>query len=394
MEQNNKKFYIIIAVLVGVIMLLIGLILGMFINLKLPVKNAESEVVSATSKEDRDFESSPIEIDKNDTPISEADLVKEIAEEKKETIPTVTKKDGALEIAYSGYQFLIPDDYGVMFEDYGPVVYMNGVFQLRLVVKEENAAAFKAHESNMAELTEKAVANGWEITKDCKKYTIEGKDYYIFHGETDGEEYIVFRTQIDNDNIFAGNMAVLDSSLKDEDYYKIFVTLTKSITKTDKPDTTEEEYDGAKYSVDVGEAISEKEIESNYINVTYKVPSLFYLTDSSSVDEDDICYYSDSYMTNNYDMADVRIQKMAGGAKHYVNDEGRYVECEHKSFEKNGYTFYYAEREGTSDDFYIQSILLATDLKKDGWIYVVDIYSDTDKYSLDDLAEFFIITEK
>lgn len=393
MEQNNKKFYIIIAALVGVVTFLIGLIVGMFINLRLPAKSGGGQPEVVAQPDPPEAVVNPSEgTGESVLPTSQPDEPN--AGGKEEIKPTVAKKDGAIELCYSGYQFMIPEDYGVLFEDYGPVVHMNGIFQLRLVVKEESAADFKAHESNLAGLTEKAVQNGWEITKECKKYTIDGKDYYIFGGRAEGDDYLVFRTQIDDKNIFAGNMAVFDSSIKDEDYYNIFAGLAKTITKTDKPDTTSDEFNGVKYTVNIGEEISEKEIKSSHFDVIYKVPSAFYLTDTFSFEEDGMADYNDSYMTNKYDMVDVKITTSSVGAKAYIADEGRYINCEHKSFDKNGHTFYYAIREGKPDDFFIQSILVATDLKEDGWIYVVDIYNDAEKYSLDDLAEFFDITEK
>lgn len=409
MDDKNKKFYIIIAVLAGIIMFLLGLIAGMFINLNLSnSKNGGTQVNTVDIGNSNDLgnqtnvvgspEITPLGNEGAGNASNIADIGANSVDggvgEKIEITDNFEKKDGETPLIYSGYQFMIPDDYGVLFESYGPVVHMNGIFQLRLVVKEESASDFNAHSNNPSELTQKAVDAGWKITTECKKYTIDGKDYFIFGGEADGENYLVFRTQIDDENIFAGNMAVFDDGLKDEDYYNIFANLAKQITKSSKSDTTSDEFYDVKYTVNVGDTVSEKQIKSNYVDITYKVPEAFYLTDSADCDENDLVYYNDSYMTNEYDMVDVRVSKIDGGAKYYIESDGRYADCEHKSFEKDGHTFYYAIREGKPDDFYIQSILVAADLKADGWLYIVDIYNDAKKYSLDDLAEFFTFTEK
>lgn len=391
MEKTHTKFYIIITILIAIITFLVGLIVGMFINIKLPTKES-SQVSSETVKE----VSSVSEVS-----ISTESSVKETTSENPEPqseVSTVTEStqvaEGGTPVVFQGYQFIIPNDYGVMFTpDMGPLPYMNDLFQIRLVIRAEDDDTFNGFYDNPAYLTEKAVAQGGIIVDECRPVTFKNRDYFVFRVDLGGDDCVVFRTRIDHENSFAGNMVILSDTITEEDYMNVISGLAESIEKSDKPDTTEDEFIGSKFNIGVGTIKEQSTITTKNFKVTYKVPSLFKATDDTftTESEGETIMYCDTYMTDLFDMADVYVTYYEDGAKSYVADNGRYEGCKLQTLEQNGHTFYYAEKETEEDGVYLQKMLFATDMPGEGWIYYLDIYTNT-RFELDDIRDFLYVT--
>lgn len=395
--KSNKGLYVIIGILVAIILLLIVGI-GGIIGVALIVRgnNGNNNVVNTTGGNatiinnvpdadtptaDKDPEIVDGGITNPDTPSNDADGGKVVIE--RENYDT---KPGTL--VFQGFEFTIPEEFGVGFlDDLGAYIYMNDIFQTRFAVVEESEEEFAKYEEDPSLLQKKAEAAGGIIINPATEDLVNGYKILHFRADSEGDDCFVFRTRLNDKYSFAGNIIVLSKTVSENDLLNVITTLASSAVKTDKPDTTKEEYIGAKIDGTIGEVVTEGTIESDKTAVTYQVTEGFTFRGNES---DDNRVY-DIYMSNMFDQVYLFLIEYDGDAKAYT-EEHYLFNGKLNTFEKNGRTYYYNEEHEKTADYDATRIIAATDAGN-GMLYIVDL--DTARnMQIGDVEEFFDIKIK
>lgn len=307
---------------------------------------------------------------------------------------TPSKNDGESVFVLDGYEFVVPADYGVVFDDeIGPYIYMNDIFQVRVAPRPESDDKYQSYFNNPSVLEEKAIEQGSVIEKATQSVTVDGIQIFYFIANLDGEKLLVFRTRLDNEASLGGNLVILDYSFTDNDYLNVVASIIKGVSKTDKPNTTKEEFISSKLDVHVGEKVSEGIIDTGKMVVKYGVNDAdFHHSSYAELEYDEETgRYRDSYMSDTYDSIYVIVQPYQGGAKAFVEEHYSFTKME--KVEKNGRTFYcFKKSEDLGDGILDLKIIAATDLK-DGMIYALD-YESVYDHDIDYLYPFFDVEVK
>ena len=299
----------------------------------------------------------------------------------KKVLEQVSEETKGKKLVTQGFAFEIPSEFGVMFPANmdEPAVFMQDVFQLRIVMREESDAVFESYYDDPSVLTQKAIAAGGNMVEDCMLDEIDGLEVFDFCVQLEEDLCFVFRTRVSDGYSFCGNMVLQDETLTKQDCLNVVALLAKSAVKTDEPDTEPAEFLG---EIDYSDRYrSESTLDAGDFQVTYKVPAAFYYGSGNGEEEDEIREY---YMTEVYDTADVIILEYEGGAQAYVRDHYTYEGD--KSMTLHGRTFYYNERI-QDGEYYDQRIIAAADIREN-WIYVLDIENGRE-FSFDELDAFF-----
>ena len=178
-----------------------------------------------------------------------------------------------------GFKFYVPADYSCFYaEGVGPVVYLDDVFQMKTVVRDNS------YEESMKDpeaLMSKAIEAGGEILQDIKETELDGKKYAYFLVNLSGGKCFVGYTQAaDTDKRFGGQIVIESDSLTDEDLLHIFADITSTAQATDEPDSTlddiAEQSAKANQSASMGEKKEESTLSVAADTITFLVPEGFY----------------------------------------------------------------------------------------------------------------------
>lgn len=403
--KSNKIFYVIIGVLVAIIILLVVGIAGIIgVSLVIKGKNNNSPTVTggnativtgtdgntAGTGADGNVAGNGSDATVNGTGSGNSGENVTGNEGGKIAIDNgVTGSSETTGLVYQGFEFDIPDEFGVAFlDEIGAYIYMNDVFQLRLAIIEESKEDFEGYYDNPAVLQKKAEAAGGTITNACKVDNVQGMDIFHFRVDLEGDDCLVLRTRLNDEYSLGGNLVVLSKSVNESDFLNVFATIASTAVKTDKPDTTKEEYLGSKISGATGEALEENTISSGNASVTYKVTDGYRFKGNEADDEKVVDYYYDEL----FDGVWIMLQHYDGGALSYSQEH--YLNKGNMKTIKNsdGREFYYNEKFETTDDYTSSRIIAATDVGND-MVFIVDL-DTARKLDINDIKEFLEITIK
>lgn len=291
-------------------------------------------------------------------------------------------------IVKSGYEFTVPEDYGVAFsDDFGVYFYMNDIFQIRPVVVEEDKAKFDSYYDDASGLTEKSVNAGGVILHDPKVDTVDGLDIFHFRVDFDGEISEVMRCRISDTASLGGHMALL-SDVSENDCLHIFASIAKTAVPSTGEDTTLATYIDANTNLVSGEEVTENTIGNATKSVKYNVTEGFYY--NPKFDEEDEDKFEQSYGDGKFNFLLIKLLKDESGAQSYVSDRAGQSKVE--TMDVDGNTYYYYFKDESTDEYESYESIAATEVG-DGYIYVVDFEAGY-KYSVNDLIEFMQIKVK
>ncbi len=396
--NEKKRFHILVAGLVTVITLLLVIIVLLMIRLikgPKPVAAPPQTTLTPDTPTDLPVPDTPGKEDP-DTPDApgkeEPDTPQDPAKEEPDTptVPTVST-DAGTPLVTKGFQFMIPKECDVLFSDeIGIIIAMPDVFQMKIAIIEEDNARFDEFRADPSILTEKALAAGAIMTTDAKANTVDGIEILNFRIDLLGDDTAVFRVRLDDGHSFAGQMAIFSPTLTETDYLNVVALLLKNVSATTADDTTADEYYALAYRQDVGEQVESMTITTDTFALTYKVPPIFFASGETYV-SDAKWYYSDSLLTNDFDIIDVTVEVYESGAYNFLFYNGYFDGCTIETITRGNRTFYLVESRKTEDGVEWQRLDIATDTGFGDWIYFIDLYTEH-LYTLEDLEAFLDIT--
>lgn len=391
MEKSNLKIKVVIGVMVSLIVVLLGIILYLLFG-KSPVDSASpakpenpEQITSITPSQKEEIPGETAGKNESGTSVEKVDI----------TPGTSINTGEARNLVKDGFEFMIPNDYGVIFSDeIGIVVYMSDIFQVKLAVIAEDEDTFASYREEPSVLTKKAIAAGAQILQECRLQEVNGLEVFCFKMELSGDTCAVFRTRLDEEHSLAGQMVLQSKDITEKDYLQIFAGIAQTAQKTDKADTTSEEFRHAEVKIDVGSIREQATIDTGKFKVTYKVPVGFFCTMEETYKDEYLDYFSDSYMTDNYDMIDIVVSNYEGGAKTCVEQDLSLGGCDIKEMEVEGHLFYAVESMENDGEKTTQKILIASDINADDWVYAVRLFSSNpeEPLTVEDLQDFLIYT--
>lgn len=335
MKTHKKSLFILISILILIIVILVGLLLFM----------------------------PRLSIRTSDVPLPQ------------DPAPDSTLESNSTEVRrpviYKGYEFLIPLDYGCMIkEDMGPIIYMSGVFQLRLRVEDRN---YDTYTQDPARAMQKVKDAGGEITKEVSETQINGRNIAWFRTNLSGDDMVVMWSAADEDRMFAGQMALFSPDMTEADFLAIFAQIVETAEASDMPNSTEEDLLAWEPEFNVGERRTQGTIETDTLRLTFQVPEEYYAQSDEIYVSAKQDYYADTYMTNDFVSVSCRITKddYESASEEFLND-WNYQDAEVSTLESAGYTYYYAKAEADSDGKQFQYVLAICELPESGWFYTVE----------------------
>lgn len=370
-ENKNRGYFIIIGVLSAIILALVLYIAVTAVMGKADSGQETGEPGTVTDEPEDIFEKElPESVEENNT--------------------------GEVTFVMDGFQMRVPSDYECFYyEGIGPVIYMEDVFQMKIVVRD---GSYEEEMKNPESITEKSVEAGGEILQEVRETELDGKKYVYFRVDLLGDENFVVQTQAaDTDRRLGGQIVVEKQDLTDEDLLHIFAGVACTAQVTDAPDSGMEDILGQTSSAFYSGVERKEESTITYAgeSVSFKVPEGFY---SEGVADTEL-YGSESFVTENYSiMADCFLEAAEPeyGAKEFVENNLEYADdsvkegVELKTLEAGGKTWYYCELHYKHDGSDMQRIYAACDISDSAYFSVKVIAIDAEQeLTLDMVRAFF-----
>lgn len=382
-KKNQKEFYIIIGILVVLVIVLIILVGILLLK-------GENEKQRGTGN------AGPFVEEGNSDLLQATDTsaATEDADRKGITAQSTDRENGTV-IITNGYKLIIPCDYLCTYVDgVGPVIYMDGGFQMKLVVRENSYDESVKHPES---LTAPAIQAGGTILQEVKETELDGRKYTYFIAELMGDTTFVVQTGIE-DNRLAAQIVVQSDALTDDDLLNIFANIIKTAMKTDEPDSTMEDIMGQLVVANYGEVKAESSLTFDGETVTYQVPEGFY---SNGFYESDV-YCTENFLTADFVSVDCYLwsTKVEGysysTAKDYIEGQLDWMldnvkdETAVQTVEADGRTIYYIDVHYEFDGTDTQKVYAACDYNQNG-IYIVKLTAldVLEEQSIDVIKEFF-----
>ncbi len=293
MEENNKQSKAAIIAVFSVLIIVIIALAGIVFFLLFDKIKEKNQGVSAEKRtEATEFKK------KNERKVERETTDEETTEEMKEVENSTLTYDEDIVLDLDGFEFRIPADYGCLIsETTGPVVYMSGVFQMKLAVVD---TSYDEVMKDPDSLTEKVIEAGGTVTQDVTETELNGKKYAYYQMDLMGDKGLVVYTKaVDEEKRFAGQFVIESDSVTVDDLLHVFEQVTEKATVTDKPNSTDE--DLVFPSPAPGEHKEESSLSIKAGTVTFKVPEGFYSEEQAdNYNYDD--YAMESFYTKNYEV--------------------------------------------------------------------------------------------
>lgn len=378
-KKSNKGLFVVVGILAALVLLLLILIVALLFGGSGKKKGKSGNAGPFVEKE------STQDISKGASDV----FKREIEQEKEES-------GNGTAIVIDGFRFQVPSDYGCLYGDgIGPVIYLDDVFQMKLVVRD---TSYEECMKNPETLTEKAVAAGGEITQEVKEAELEGKKYAYFYMKLQDESnFVVCTKALNTEKRICGQIVIQKENLSYEDLLHIFADVVSSAQETDEPDSTKEDIMGSKT---VGNEKPGKEKEESTMRldeetVTFSVPDSFYSSAQYAEEEfvsEDLAVYVDCYLRPTepgtiFEDAQTCVKADKEFLIGSVSDEAKI-----QTMDSNGTLFYYIAVHYEYDGSDYQYIYAACDIGKDA-IYKVEARAINEdvELTIDTIREFLVI---
>lgn len=379
-KKSNKELFIVVGILAILVLLLLVLIAALLFGEKGKKQgengNAGPFVVNGSTEDTSSESTSDV-------------FEKEIEQEKEE-------EGNGMAIVIDGFQFQVPSDYGCLYEDgIGPVVYLDDVFQMKLVVRD---TSYEESMKNPDSLTEKTIAAGGEILQEVRETELEGKKYAYFHIKLDGEQnFVVYTKALDTNKRFCGQIVIQKEDLSDEDLLHIFAGVISSAQETDAPDSTMNDIMGktVEKNSKPGKEKEESTMMLNEGTATFLVPEAFYSEGQYVKEEfvsEDFAIYVNCYLRT------AEEGTIFENAKACIEADREFLigsvkdETDIQTINSNGTLFYYIAVHYEYDGSDYQYVYAACDIGENA-IYKVEAKAiDKDvELSIDTIRDFLVL---
>lgn len=304
-----------------------------------------------------------------------------------------TEREG-VEFVLGGYKMTVPKAYSCTYaEGIGPIVYVDGEFQMKFMAKEES---FEEMMKKSDDITKKTLEQGGKIVKKVQEKELDGGKYLYFRAELEGSSLFVAHTG-DGERHFASQAVIGSEEMTDEKLLGIFADIVKTAQKTDTPDSTGKDIFGQTAAPDYGTAKSESSISFAGETVKFQVPDGFYSTWTAKTDS----YRTETFQTKEYLCVDCSLwsTKNEGdypNAKVYIDTMLDFVRNGVKdgiktdSIKIEGNTCYYIDLHYTYAGTDYQYIYAACDYGRNGMYTVKATGLDLgEELSVETIREFF-----
>lgn len=387
-QSNNTLLVVVIVSLLAIIVFLGAMVAMLMLQLKAE-KKPEKTISIQTTVDDTKT--------KTDDSSSSGFFTNEVKKN-----DDGNKAGGAFAFVRGGYEFTCPAEYGVFYSEAvgGTVVYMDDVFQLKIVPREKS---YSQTLSEIDTLTEKTLAAGGTILKEPSEVTVNGTKYIYFKMDLMGDKnLVIYAPSPVDDTTFGGQFAILNDEASDEELLAVLDSIVKTAVKTDKPDSTTEDLMKRETFIAPGESKESSTLKYKDTTINFNIPSRFYsdyvsdgekyvdesfLTEHAKTLLDCVFYYKDFGFANAEELVECEVNDI----NYLINKDKYKVE----TMTVNGRTIYYVLADYKYDDTHKKAFTGATDVK-DG-IYLVRasiIDEDDEDIIMDEMKTFFEIEVK
>ena len=307
------------------------------------------------------------------------------------------EKGNGITMVIDGFKMIVPSDYNCFYnEKVGPVVYIEDVFQMKTVIKEES---YEEMMRNPDGITEGTIAAGGEILQEVREKEINGRKYAYFRMRLRDVEYMIVQTKAaDTDKRIAAQFAIETDDLTDEDILNVFVSIASTATVTDEANSTLDDIVEQLATPVAGEKKTTSILSFEGETVRFHVSDGFYsqATDRGSMYAVEFFSLEDAVMTDcylwssktgDYENAEAIIENSLDNLLDNVKKE-----TEIQKLEIEGITYYYIDTHYEFNGSDYQKICAACDVGKSG-IYVVETEAIDfeEEISMDTIREFLIL---
>lgn len=261
-------------------------------------------------------------------------------------VTTQTYNASPITFVVKGVKYTSPSDYCVTyFENIGPAVYINNVFQMKMLYKDQT---FSDLLKSIDELDDKAISGGASSLVEPTTMKVGDREYAYFVVDMSGEKVLGVLTKSPDDKFsMGGQIAILSDKVKYEDLIKMYASIADSASMTDEKDSTKEEIE-AQIKYITGEKRKKSTITYKKCKLTYNVPDGFFFTSESEGATTGNQFYEGAELS-----ATASIEEKAfpeDTAEYAVDAAVQYEENVVKGVaEVNGNTIYYYTTHYTSD---------------------------------------------
>lgn len=308
-----------------------------------------------------------------------------------------TEDDNGITMVIDGFKMTVPSDYNCFYnEKVGPVVYIEDVFQMKTVIKEES---YEEMMKNPDSITESTIAAGGEILQEVQEKEINGRKYAYFRMKLQDVECMIVHTKAaDTDKRIAAQFALEADDLTDEDVLNVFVNIVSTATVTDEANSTLDDIVMQRPNSITKETKEKSTLSFKGETITFRVPEKFYYEGSDACSmyateqfcsEDYVMIYCClwSSKTGDYENAEVFMENALDNLLDNVKKE-----TEIQKQEIEGRIYYYIDTHYEFNGSDYQKVYAACDVGESG-IYVVNAEAvDLKKdITIDTIREFFIL---
>lgn len=362
--ENNKKLYIIISILIAIIIsLIITIILILnkdMINKKVDHTFDNNNQITDSTNNDN------IDILNNENDSNNYNFFENEVDTKNSDDDIIWEE---IKFIIDGFEFTCPSKYDITyFENVGPTVYLDDVFQMKIVVKDgSNSEIIKDKD----QLTKKTIDAGGKILKEVSEANINGRTYTYFKMELGGEKYVVaFAPAPGDQKRFGGQIYMDNENLSDETFLEIFDDIVTSAVETKKPNSTLDDIFRRDVFIAPGEEKQSSTLTFKGKTISFNVPKGFYSTYVGDVDSfitesfstehisivADVMFYPEDIGFNGIDSyleAFIDEQKVASNGTSNPKIESKIINSNEVKYVLSSY-----EKEGSINKFFLGAIEL------------------------------------
>lgn len=366
----------------GLLFLLLGCCLLSGCSLGIPKTSTVNESTSETTK---------------DTEKNGSEDMQDVFEKPVDDSTDQTSVNGGYQIVIDGFKMAVPETYSCVFVDsIGPVVYLDDVFQMKIVVRD---ISYEEAMKTPEKLTQGTLDAGGEITKELEEIDLDGKKYAYFRMKLEGDDSIVVYTQAaDSDKRLCGQIALSSDTVKDEDILHMFAQIMASAVQTDEPNTTAEDIEEQERKASMGEVKESSSLTYKNVSVTFYVPDGYY---SQYKDEEGVSYVTENFMSDGFALdvnCDLRDTQDYADAKAFIESQKEWesanADCNIETIDIDGTNYYYIVVHYVHDGKDYQKVYAACDVENGIYSVSANAIDCKDKITVDTIKGFLSVNAK
>lgn len=292
-----------------------------------------------------------------------------------------------------GYVFTVPAEYDLTYTDLtGTIVYKDTVFQMKTVIVD---TSYEEMMKNPELLTQGSVDAGGTILQDIQETEVDGKKYAYYRADLDGDQlFVVYTAAPDGGKRIAGQIALEQADVSDEDMLKMFASIAGGAVKTDQPDSTLDDIVvqmAAKTQNEIhGEQKEKSSMQFGGATITHKVAEGFWFADSFEGSE----YVAERYYSEepHIDITCYLFEiPWYEGVEGYIEESKHLDDTKTETMKIEGKKVYYIVEQYKNGEKEYQDIYAGFNLDEQQF-YVIHAYVSNEdmKLTMDNIRDFLV----